>query len=250
MSILMAALKQQHHVTPAQAEPDNFWRKLALVLALLLAISSGALVAYWLLPQLKPVNTTEVDILTPAEPAAILAALNSAETKAAAQVAVQNLSAGLAEAITPAAQPVQEQFDLPPPVATVTAGSVAAEPQPMTQSVTEVSAELQDKFASALKATETATSTVSAPKPVNSAPAPDITKLDAAVQRLIPPLRFDAHVYATVATQRWVKVNGKTLQEGQWVTADIQIKEITPQFVLLQLGQQLFSMPALSAWPH
>jgi general secretion pathway protein B len=123
---------------------------------------------------------------------------------------------------------------------------LSAEPQPLTEA--EISGELRDKFASALKATEhAATDTVLR---THNAPAVDIARLDPQLQRQIPALRFDAHVYATSISQRWVKVNGKTLQEGQWVTADIRIREITPQYVLLELGSQLFSMAALSSWPN
>jgi len=84
----------------------------------------------------------------------------------------------------------------------------------------------------------------------HAAPARDISTLDDSLQRQIAPLRFEAHVYASEPKQRWVKVNGKDLQEGQWVTADIQLKEITPQYVLMQNGRQLFSMEALSEWSY
>ncbi|WP_449360166.1 general secretion pathway protein GspB [Alishewanella longhuensis] len=82
----------------------------------------------------------------------------------------------------------------------------------------------------------------------HSAPAQDIGALDLALQRQLPKLKFEAHVYATQPAQRWVKVNGKSLQEGQWITADVRLREITPQYVLLEYGQQLFSMRALSEW--
>ena len=138
----------------------------------------------------------------------------------------------------------------------MTAGTAAAEPQPLVKPEpepaakpeAEISGELRDKFASALKATENTSSNTSTLRNHN-APATDINSLDIQLQQQIPPLRFDAHVYATTVSQRWVKVNGKTLQEGQWVTADIRIKEITPQYVLMELGTQLFSMAALSSWP-
>jgi hypothetical protein len=115
-------------------------------------------------------------------------------------------------------------------------------------SASEVSDELKNKFALALEETG------SAPKrravTDHAAPARDINSLDELLKRQIPPLRFEAHVYASEPKQRWVKVNGKDLQEGQWVTADIQIKEITPQYVLLQTGRQLFSMEALTEWSY
>jgi hypothetical protein len=84
----------------------------------------------------------------------------------------------------------------------------------------------------------------------HAAPARDIQTLDELLKRQIPPLRFEAHIYASEPKQRWVKVNGKDLQEGQWVTADIQLKEITPQYVLLQTGRQMFSMEALTEWSY
>lgn len=115
-------------------------------------------------------------------------------------------------------------------------------------SASDVSDELKNKFALALEETG------SAPKrrtvTDHAAPARDINSLDELLKRQIPPLRFEAHVYASEPKQRWVKVNGKDLQEGQWVTADIQLKEITPQYVLMQTGRQLFSMEALTEWSY
>lgn len=112
----------------------------------------------------------------------------------------------------------------------------------------QVPQELKDKFQFAVD------SVGNDPKPskINefAAPARDIASLEDVIQRQIPPIRFQAHVYATDPKQRWVKVNGKDLQEGQWITADIQLKEITPQYVLLQTGRQLFSMQALSEWSY
>jgi len=248
MSILLAALKQQNHSPAPVADGNAYWRKLALLLALLLALFTGALAAYLLLPILRPADIAVQQPVTPAQPSAILAALNAAELKAAAEAASQNLAADLSEVIAPKSEPVQEPFVSPPPVKTLTAGTAGAEPQPLKAPVTEVSAELRDKFASALKASEHSTSSA-APRS-QDAPAADIRELDVQLQQQIPPLRFEAHVYATSANQRWVKVNGKTLQEGQWITADIRIKEITPQFVLLQHGNLLFSMAALTAWPN
>ncbi|MDP2716472.1 general secretion pathway protein GspB [Rheinheimera sp.] len=255
MSILMQALKQQHQAAPPAADGSAFWRKLALALALLLALLTGAVAAYLLMPLVKPAATPAAEVVIPAQPDAILAALSPADNEAADKTAPAVVTE-LAQALTPQPpqpQVVQEQLTSKPAMATVTAGTAAAEPQPLVEAKPEpaaepaVSAELRDKFASAIEATE---GRVAAGGQRNqSAPARDIGSLERQLQQQIPPLRFDAHVYATTVSQRWVKVNGKTLQEGQWVTADIRIKEITPQFVLLQLGNQLFSMAALTEWP-
>lgn len=255
MSILMDALKQQQqHTLPQPNDSLAFWRKLALALALLLALCLGALLAYWFSPSPVQYNRQAVadETATPASSEQISAVLTlNPDTASPTQLPQQ-----LEQSLNPPPTPVQEAFVSPPPVATMTAGTAAAEPQPLQASSkataepiansTEVSAELRDKFASALEAT--AQNVRPATVRSHNAPAVDIASLERPLQLQIPPLKFEAHVYATSTNQRWVKVNGKTLQEGQWVTADIRIKEITPQFVLLQLGNQLFSMAALSEW--
>ncbi|NRQ44234.1 general secretion pathway protein GspB [Rheinheimera sp. YQF-2] len=261
MSILMQALKQQHQTAAVVADGSAFWRKLALALALLLALLTGAVAAYLLMPLVKPTVTPAAEVVIPAQPEAILAALSHAGDavvdKAAADKTAPAVVTELTRALTPQPlqpQVVQEQLASEPAMAMVTAGTAAAEPQPLIAATPEpavdpeVSAELRDKFASAIEATEDSRRSNTVQRNA-AAPARDINSLERQLQQQIPPLRFDAHVYATTASQRWVKVNGKTLQEGQWVTADIRIKEITPQFVLLQWGSQLFSMAALTEWP-
>ena len=248
MSILMAALKQQQQTDAKPHVAGRFWRNVALVLALILAMLLGAGAAYFVI---KSDTTAEPAVAAqpePAEPAVILAALNTLQTQQVAQAAQEKIAAGLTEAISAEPAPVQDEFKPQPQVKTVTAGSAEAEPVPASTEGMAVSAELRDKFDSALKATENSRS--SSRRQQYEAPAPDIRTLDVALQRQIPALRFEAHVYATSVNQRWVKVNGKTLQEGQWVTADIRIREITAQYVLLEMGAELFSVPALSSWPN
>jgi hypothetical protein len=113
----------------------------------------------------------------------------------------------------------------------------------------DVSAELRGKFESALAAAD---NPQQRKQQINyhDAPALDINQLDDLLQRQLPSLRFEAHVYATDAKQRWIKVNGKDLQQGQWVTADIQVKEILPQYVVLQFNQTQFSVEALADWSY
>ena len=248
MSILMDALKQQSALPTQTADSSVFWRRLALVLALLVALLAGALLAYWLQPAQRAVSDQATLSLQPevAEPAQILAVLNtvSAQTKPTAETAQP---AAVVKA------PVSETLPEQAKVKTVTVAetetpSVAAVQTEEALPDMQVSDELRDKFSQALKATEQPARNNTTIR-THDAPAQDISTLDRQLLSQIPPLRFDAHVYATSAAQRWVKVNGKTLQEGQWVTADIRIREITPQYVLLELGNQLFSMAALTEWP-
>jgi len=248
LSILMDALKQQ--VEPATAtsgpQPGNGWRNLALLLGFCLALLLGFALASWWQSTKVSSSGTNAALSQQAEPeladtASILAALTTAETEPA------DVPVAAAE------QPKQEQFKAKPKIVSVTAPTPEQEPRQVSQqpAVTsqpevEVSDELRQRFASAMAASEVSNRQPRSALRGNSAPAKDINELSPALQQRIGPLRFEAHVYATQSQQRWIKVNGKSLQEGQWVTADIRLKEITPQFVLLEMGNELFSIPALT----
>jgi general secretion pathway protein B len=225
MSILMDALKQQAPVTPV----SHFWRNLAIALALILAVLAGFAAGYLLLQRAPAPEVKQPVAVTPATTATIAQALTQPAGPVAEPVVVEKIT----ETLPPQAE-----------VVTVTAQAApVAEPVPEP----EVSAELRERFASALAQSEQqprANNTITA----HSAPAQDISMLDLTLQQQLPRLKFEAHVYATQPAQRWVKVNGKSLQEGQWVTADVRLREITPHYVLLEFGQTLFSMRALSEW--
>jgi len=286
MSLLMEALKQQQQGVadaipgaarqlPAPPQSQG-WKVLALVLLVLVGLLAGFLLASWL-QRPAPVTTAIAVAPIPASPGQILTelltvsvattadpqlsadaeAMESADepqfiisankavtqTQKAGQSLEEQVAVVTSSAAEPefAAQPEMAEADLDEPVA-----EIPAKPAELTAA--EVSDELRSKFALALEQSD--------PLPrhqavtSHAAPARDIQTLDDLLKRQIPPLRFEAHVYASEPKQRWVKVNGKDLQEGQWVTADIQIKEITPQYVLLQTGRQMFSMEALTEWSY
>lgn len=197
-------------------------------------------------------NHNDEQLLVSAEPRA---KNNTQQNRAAAQtldeqVAVVTGQQGSDTADEDAFLAADQQFMAQPDMAEADLADTVLETpaQQPELSASEVSDELKNKFALALEETG------SAPKrrtvTDHAAPARDINSLDELLKRQIPPLRFEAHVYASEPKQRWVKVNGKDLQEGQWVTADIQVKEITPQYVLLQTGRQMFSMEALTEWSY
>lgn len=248
MSILMDALKQQQ---PPAVAPSNYWRNLAIALALILAIAVGFIAGYLLLPQQN--GQTVLAKLTAGateEPAPAVSSQPVPEVKTptkadtTAKIVTPDVTKAAVSTTDDDKATVVANETLPPEqaVATVTTNTAKAEPV----DDPEVSAELRQRFASALE--DSAEQRGKPNLTTHSAPAQDISMLDITLQRQLPKLRFEAHVYATQPAQRWVKVNGKSLQEGQWITADVRLKEITPQYVLLEFGQQLFSMRALSEW--
>lgn len=237
MSILMEALKQQG---PEVKPESKFWRNVAFILALILAVMLGFTAGYFLLPKAQQdIIPVEIQPI----PASVASIANALMQPLPQQAAVD---APAVVAVTESA-PVEEILPPAPAVVTVTAPAVSSAAVASVAREPEVSEELRERFASALADTA-GTPPRNTNVTTHSAPAQDISMLDPLLLQQIPRLRFEAHVFATASAQRWVKVNGRSLQEGQWVTADIRLREITPHYVLLEFGQTLFSMRALSEW--
>lgn len=266
MSLLMDALKQQNNAvaetTASPTAPARGWQYLAIVLLVLCGLGLGFALAFWFthkpvaeaVPVVVAAPTTPVatPALPPANPGLILSDLTAVPTseEQEAQLVIsaereESQGQSLDEQVA-----VLEQFDEGIPMQEADPDAPVAElaAQQPELSADEVPQELKDKFQYALEAAKGERRPAKITE--HAAPARDISTLDDSLQRQIAPLRFEAHVYASEPKQRWVKVNGKDLQEGQWITADIQLKEITPQYVLMQTGRQLFSMEALSEWSY
>ncbi|MBE1299020.1 MAG: DUF3391 domain-containing protein [Alteromonadaceae bacterium] len=77
---------------------------------------------------------------------------------------------------------------------------------------------------------------------------PRVDQLPARVMTRLPSVSFSAHMYATDPEQRWVKVNGVELGEGEWITENLFLEKIEPQKVILLFQGHQFSMRALSDW--
>lgn len=258
MSILMDALKrqQQHPVaTPAAGSGSPFW--LGLLVGVL-GLSSALAVGYWLGAQQQTVMPVAEKSVAEASQQHILAALiaepvvaavpsvtapatvpEPAETTLVSTKAKQQATAAVAKAEAEEAQRI------------ISAERPARASMPSLSDIDEldVTSELQQRFSQAMDATsqhEVSRQNVR----MHNAPAVDISGLDEVTQRQLPSLRFEAHVYASTPAQRWVKVNGRTLQQGQWLGTDVQIVEILPNYVLMRFRQQEFSVAALSEWSY
>lgn len=77
---------------------------------------------------------------------------------------------------------------------------------------------------------------------------PRVDQLPARVMTRLPSVSFSAHMYATDPRERWVKVNGIELGEGEWITENLFLEKIEPQKVILLFQGHQFSMRALSDW--
>lgn len=282
MSLLMEALKQQHQTTadaPEQvkvsaSEPlpvaasQQHWQFVAIALLVVLGLALGFGLVLWFNSQKAPASAEPVT--EPVPPVVVTAAASSGLPPATPGLILSELLSVPVEEDFPAQDQLvisaeraaREGQSLDEQVDELTGFAAErpmqeADPAAPVQDLTRVSPELRadqvpqelrDKFERAMQAAGDGGRKSQVHE--HAPPARDISTLDDVLQRQIAPIRFQAHVYSTDPAQRWVKVNGKDLQEGQWITADIQLKEITPQYVLMQTGRQLFSMEALSEWSY
>jgi general secretion pathway protein B len=77
---------------------------------------------------------------------------------------------------------------------------------------------------------------------------PRVDQLSVAIQTQIPTMAFSAHMYSSNRQERWVRVNGRRLVEGDFIAQDLQLVNIEPQKVILSFKNEVFTMNALSDW--
>ncbi len=77
---------------------------------------------------------------------------------------------------------------------------------------------------------------------------PDIHQLPTLIQEQIPNLTFASHIYASNPRLRMVSINGRSMREGDGLSPDLILQQITQEGVILQFGDYLFRMSILRDW--
>lgn len=77
----------------------------------------------------------------------------------------------------------------------------------------------------------------------------NINQMSSGFQYQVRTMSYDAHMYSSAQGQRWIRINGEVLVEGQFNDyGDIQVVEIQPDRTIFRLGVQSFSLEALADW--
>ncbi|AGH82457.1 general secretion pathway protein B [Psychromonas sp. CNPT3] len=77
----------------------------------------------------------------------------------------------------------------------------------------------------------------------------DLSDMPRDFQRLVPVIHYDAHMYSSLASERFIKINGKRLKEGMFdSTGKLQLLEIQPQLSIFRVNNQSFSLQSLVDW--
>lgn len=77
---------------------------------------------------------------------------------------------------------------------------------------------------------------------------PRIDQLPAWVMNELPSMSFSAHMYASNPADRWVRVNGQRMLEGDLIDNKVSIVQINSQQVILNYQGHQFSMQAMTDW--
>lgn len=77
----------------------------------------------------------------------------------------------------------------------------------------------------------------------------NIREMSSNFQDKVPLIRYDSHVYSSIATERWIRINDEVLREGDLdSTGQLKLIEIQPQRSVFRLGRQSFSIESLQDW--
>ena len=108
---------------------------------------------------------------------------------------------------------------------------------------------LKDAFAKAVEDVDNKHSVDITRSTKNTSYAEPIELLPDALQSLIPTIKYQAHIYASETSKRWIKLNGRELYEGDNIGV-LSVIEITPEQSLLSYDGYEFTLKALQDWPE
>ncbi|GBL04815.1 general secretion pathway protein GspB [Glaciecola sp. KUL10] len=114
-----------------------------------------------------------------------------------------------------------------------------------------ISPELLAKFNAAIAELDSEKQQTEAQSPAQNNEYDDVPRVDqlpVAVLTDLPAMTFSAHMYASLPENRWVRVNGLRMVEGDYIDDQLQIVNIEPQRVILSFRENVFSMNALTDW--
>ena len=79
--------------------------------------------------------------------------------------------------------------------------------------------------------------------PTESPGVPLLYEMPLGTRQALPPLKLSMHVYSPDPARRVVIIDGARLLEGEIVSGELKVSQITSEGVVLQLGDQVFLLP-------
>jgi hypothetical protein len=68
------------------------------------------------------------------------------------------------------------------------------------------------------------------------------------IQSLIPTLGISSHIYSSLVARRSIVVNGERLVEGDFISPQVQVKEITHQGMIIAVNDRSLIVSRSRGW--
>ncbi|MFT7052812.1 MAG: general secretion pathway protein B [Psychromonas sp.] len=252
MSTILAALQKQKSsaggpfVPPLGAEKGLFKWRVALLTSLLVIISLLSILLYrQLIGEANGIKSQQSiapdkapDVIEASPKLTEVIPLVDSETA----IKLTNTAPKAVKEMTFATQPLPEVEKPEPKI--IVAPDAANLKNDLDYS--SVSDQMQQRFEIALQDTSQQDNVSSVEI---SSDGRDLHEMASQFQKKVPSIRYDVHMYSSIAQDRWIKVNGKKLREGQFdAQGKIQLLEIQPNRSIFRLGRQSFSLESLTDW--
>lgn len=91
-------------------------------------------------------------------------------------------------------------------------------------------------------------STEREPESKVDSPTVSLEKESARFKGQLPALNLQTHMFSSNEQSRWIKVNGKEVHQGEWITPQVQLLTITPRTVVIGYAGEQIELPALYEW--
>lgn len=112
--------------------------------------------------------------------------------------------------------------------------------------ITEIPDTLKSSFESAVKATEQKLNPTLFETQVSAGSSlPLITELPLSETYWVPDIEYQMHIYASQASERWIRINDQTLTEGEAFIDNLTLLEIRQDQIIWQSNNKRFSQNAL-----
>jgi general secretion pathway protein B len=100
---------------------------------------------------------------------------------------------------------------------------------------------------SSTKSSTTSSTTETEPKKEKRVAMP-LWQLPTSVRSSLPAMTYSFHVYSGASENRTIIINGRRLKEGDAISNELRLDEITSEGVVLEFQQYLVFVPVLDGW--
>ncbi|MFT2092492.1 general secretion pathway protein GspB [Paraglaciecola sp. 2405UD69-4] len=197
------------------------------------------------LVEIQPEQTTTEVQLTDVENEALETPKDIETETETSTIDTTQTDAKSAQPDTPKPEQIPEQA---PQVVSSQAPEPEIQPQPVAAEEPAISADLLARFREAVSEVGDEPVETEVQKNTAANGVSRIEQLPVWVLTELPSMSFSAHMYASDDAERWVRVNGARMQEGDMIDGKVEIISISPQMVVLSYQGHEFSMDALTDW--